>query len=243
MEKTQYPMPDPQDVPALVEELARKGSPLLASADVDALVKAALEEALTCGAAMVKTMAVKETLRRPADVGSDRGWGGTERLLLGVEQVCAEGSPTALEVDEAARGRRAALLRSRWMGGLGFLTLPFREQWREAQARLLRLDQPMGAGEETPRQALEALGFGWVIGRLQRLQATYGDVLGITADTGAEAATLIAWEEALDALLSGVHFRHRRDPQVRDAIFGPYEAALEASRARRRAARTRPDAT
>jgi hypothetical protein len=240
MNNTQNAMPDLLDVPALVQRLGLNTQAVKDQLATDAL-RAALQEALANGEVIVRLLAGDQSKTRPADIYADRGWGGLDRVLLGIEQVCAEGGPTPLSDEDAARLRRASLLRAHWIGGdLKFLTLAYPDQWREGELRLSRLDAPLRPDGESAREALAGLGLTWALERLQRLHKTYGDTLGITSAGDLTPQQLTAWEDALDALLSGVHFHHRRDPDIYAAIFNPYEDALAASRARRAKRSTKP---
>lgn len=89
----------------------------------------------------------------------------------------------------------------------------------------------------TYRQALEKLGLGLLVGRIERLQETYGQALGITAQKETLDA-YVSWEKAFSRLLHGVYFtfddESENGKKVRTLLLEPYEAALERGLERRR---------
>lgn len=228
-----FEMPDPQELPALVESYSHVASrrDLLAH---DTL-RADFDHMLTAGQALVRLLALDEKLAQPADFDNDAAWGGVRALVSATARLCTRRGPCPLDEAQTLRAQRAAQLEAHWIGdNLKFIQGRYPAQWREGQLRFERLDAPMAEGLETPRQALEGLGFTWALERLQATHAAYGRALGLTDLTADQAAAFNTWEGALAHFLSGLAYHHGRDPATYAVFMSPYEAALQEGRLRRR---------
>ncbi|MCK6513425.1 hypothetical protein L6R29_26145 [Myxococcota bacterium] len=171
----------------------------------------------------------------------DRGWGGLSRVLVGWEHSLVEDEQIPSSKEERDTCAYIRALRVGLIGeGLGFLGIAFMDEWRESGVRLARLDTVFEGGV-TYRQALEKLGLGLLVGRIERLQEMYGQALGITKPKETMDA-YAAWEKAFSRLLHGVYFtfgdESESSKKVDALLVKPYEAALERGLERRR--RNRP---
>ena len=232
----QSQMPDPLDVPVLVKKLhdsnTDEATALLESEPMGAKP---LTQLLTTSDDLMSILVVDESKIPPEDYDMDGGWGGTDATLGGLERIFTRRGSTPLLAEEEQARQRASLLRDKWIGGnLKFLLLTYADEWREGDFRLKRLDTPMGEDLETPRQALEGLGLGLVLGRLQRLHNTYGLVLKMGVAHQEVEDKLNAFYAALDHFLSGLRFHFKGNELAKKLFLVPYEEALEAGRVRRK---------
>lgn len=234
MSSIQLPMPHPSDVPSLVESFANKaaeGRPLLATD----LLRESLDGALVKGNGFANALSFNKTLSQPADFDTDGVWGGFNHITVGMQKACTRRGPTDLTEEQERIYRYAHHLQKYWIGGnLKFLRFDHREEWRESEMRLRRLNEPLAEGLETPAQIIKVLHLDWLLERLQAVHKTYGRVLGLGELTDDLAKSAAAWNEALNNFLSGVNFHHANDPKIHALFIAPYEAALEAGRERRR---------
>lgn len=236
MSTNTFLMPQLSDVPSLVETYrnnADQGRPLLANEDLCL----SFDDMLVSGEAVVRFTSTDETYTQPADFDLDDVWGGLNQTCIGIQRMCTRRGPTSLTSNQEEYFKLAHQLQQHWIGeDLNFLKLPYKEEWRESQLRLIRVHEVMGEGLQTPAQALTALGLGWTLERLQAVHKTYGRVLGLGEFTEGEEALVAKWEKALDHFLSGIKYLHSKDPKVCALFLGPYETALSLGRERRRIA-------
>lgn len=232
----QFQMPDPLDMPVLIEKYQNNDTD-----EVTALLKSSpmgtepWGRTLTSGSDLMSILAMSKNDVRPADHDLDGGWGGLDETLGGLERMYTRRGPTPVLEEEELVRQRAELLRNKWIGGnLKFLLLPYADEWRESDLRLKRVDLPMGEGLETPREALEKIGQGLALGRLQRLHSTYGLVLKLGVAQLEIEARLRAFKEALDHFLSGVRFHFKGHALAQTLFWLPYEESLEAGSTRRK---------
>ena len=236
MSTSTFLMPQLPDVLSLVEiykNNAEQGRPLLANKDLGL----AFDSVLESGEAVVHFISIDETYTQPADFDLDDVWGGLNQAVVGIQRMCTRRGPTSLTTNQEEFFRLAHQIQQYWIGGdLKFLKLPYNEEWRESQIRILRINEAMSEGLLTPTEALTAIGLGWTIERLLAVHKTYGRVLGLGERTESEDAIVVTWEKALDHFLSGIKYHHGKDPKVCALFLGPYETALSLGRDRRRAA-------
>ncbi len=135
---------------------------------------------------------------RPFDQGEDVAWRALYDRLNSYTKL-----------SDTPEGQRAAMVEGQLFGaGLGFLNLPYKEQWEESNRLLTLIDSPP-APMQPLQPALDELCGPLFLQAVRDAHAEYGEALGMTsAKPAAPAAPAIA--EGLQGLRAAVRLYARR---------------------------------